>query len=478
MKKYDAIAIGSGSAMNIIAAMIQENPKIRVAVIDKDEPGGICLTRGCIPSKILLYPADLVRMIGDARALGVVAEIKNVDFPFIMDRMREIIGRDIENIREGLSTSDNIDYYPGVAEFVARYTLKVMDKEISAPMIFLCIGSELIVPPIKGIDKVNYLTSDNVLKLNERPESIAIVGGGYIAAEYGHFFSSMGSMVTIIGRNPRFVPEEEPEVSALAKKKLSEHMTILTDHEVREVREIGGGLKELVCVERSSGKSTVVQAREVMIAAGRGPTTSLLKPEKAGIRVTKDGWIEVNEYMETSQPNIWAFGDACGKFLFKHVGNYESVVVYENAILKKKVKVDYHAVPHAIFTDPEIAGVGLGEEEAVKQYGSDKVLIGFYRYEGTTKGIAMNVKDYFVKVIVEDVTNRIVGAHIIGPQASVLIHEIIPLMYTVDQSYQPIRNMMHIHPALSEVVDRAFQDLMPPEHYRHAVEHSYELVEA
>jgi dihydrolipoamide dehydrogenase len=477
MKKYDLIVIGSGSAMNIVAPLIQENPKMRVAVIDKDEPGGICLTRGCIPSKLLLYPADLVRIVEDAHALGIDAEIKNVDFRFIMDRMRKIIGKDIQDIREGLSTSDNIDYYQDVAEFVAPYTLKVKNQEITAPMIFLCTGSKILIPQIKGLENIKYLTSDTVLQLNERPESIAIVGGGYIAAEYGHFFSSMGSKVTIIGRNPMFVPEEEPEVSALAKKKLSEHMVILTDHEVREIRELGNGVKELVAVERSSGKTTTVNAKEVMIAAGRGPLTNILKPEKAGIRVRQDGWIEVNEYLETSQPNIWAFGDADGKYLFKHVANYESVIVYYNAILKRKVKVDYHAVPHAIFTDPEIAGVGLGEHEAIRQLGSDKVLIGFYKYEGTAKGEAMNVKDYFVKVIVEDVTNRILGAHIIGPQASVLIHEIIPLMNTMDQSFQPIRDMMHIHPALSEVVDRAFQDLMPPEHYRHILTHSPEILE-
>ncbi len=171
-------------------------------------------------------------------------------------------------------------------------------------------------------------------------------------------------------------------------------------------------------------------------------------------------------------------GDADGKYLFKHVANYESAIVYYNAILKRKVKADYHAVPHAIFTYPEIAGVGLGEKEAVAKYGSDKVLIGFHKYEDTAKGEALNVKDYFVKVIVEAEKERILGAHIIGPDASVLIHEIIPLMYTPEQSYRPIREMMHIHPALSEVVERAFQSLMPPEHYHHTIEHGHQMVEA
>jgi dihydrolipoamide dehydrogenase len=370
--------------MNIVDPMIQENPKIRIAVIDKDEPGGICLTRGCIPSKILLYPAELVRTIEKGRDLGIDARVAGVNFQMVMERMRKLIETDIDQIREGLSISPNIEYYHAPAEFVAPYTLKVAGNEITSKMIFLCIGSRTNIPLIKGLDRVNYHTSDTVLKLSRLPESIAIIGGGYIAAEFGHFFSSMGSKVTIIGRNPRFVPEEEPEVSALAKKDLERHMTILTNQEVREVRESGGS-KELVAVDRKSGKTTTITAKEIMIAAGRGPITDILHAEKAGIKLTKDGWIQVDEYLETSQPNIWALGDADGKYPFKHVANYESRIVYYNAVLKRKVKVDYHAVPHAVFTYPEIASVGLREKEAVEKYGPEKVLIGVHKYEDTAK---------------------------------------------------------------------------------------------
>ena len=179
--------------------------------------------------------------------------------------------------------------------------------------------------------------------------------------------------------------------------------------------------------------------------------------------------------MQTSQPGVWAMGDATGKHLFKHVANYESEIVYYNAILGKKVKVDYHAVPHAVFTYPEIAGVGMGEREAVEKYGDD-VLIGFYRYEDTAKGIAMKAKDYFVKIIVEKRGFRILGAHIIGPYASILIQEIINLMYTHEQSAYPIYESMHIHPSLSEVVQRAISNLMPVEEYHHLMKHHYELL--
>jgi len=479
MKEYDLIVIGSGSAMNLVDPMIQENPNIRIAVIDKDEPGGICLTRGCIPSKILLYPAELVRKIEEARDLGIDTQVKKINFQFVMERMRKLIDHDIDQIREGLSSSKNIDYYHAAAEFVSPYTLKVSGTEVKSKMILLCIGSKTIIPPIKGLDKIRYHTSDSAFLMKELPESIAIVGGGYIAAEFGHFFASMGSNVTIIGRNPQFVPDEEPEISELAKQVLGRHINIITNHEVKEVREIPSGMKELVALDRKTGRTMTIKAHEIMIASGRGPPTDILHPERSGIKTTPEGWIMVNEYLETSQPGIWALGDADGKYLFKHVANYESGIVYYNAVLKRKVKVDYHAVPHAIFTYPEIAGVGMKEKEAIAKLGPDKVLIGFHKYEDTAKGEALNVKDYFVKVIVEAETERILGAHIIGPEASTLIHEIIPLMYTPERTYRPIMDMMHIHPALNEVVDRAFQSLMPPEHYHHHIlGQSRQMIEA
>src|ERR1700758_5579045 len=254
MKDYDLIVIGSGSAMNLVDPMIQEDPNIRIAVIDKDEPGGICLTRGCIPSKILLYPAELVRKIEEARDLGIDTQIKRISFEFVMERMQKLINHDIDQIREGLSNSKNIDYYHSPAEFTGPYTMKEAGNEIKSKVIFLCIGSKTTIPPIKGWDKISYHTSDTAFAINHLPESIAIVGGGYIAAEFGHFFSSMGSKVTIIGRNPLFVPDEEPEVSALAKKVLGRHINIITNHEVKEARELSSGLKEIVALDRNTGK--------------------------------------------------------------------------------------------------------------------------------------------------------------------------------------------------------------------------------
>jgi dihydrolipoamide dehydrogenase len=471
MKEYDVIAVGTGSAMYVVDGMMQRNPEIRAAVIDKDDPGGICLTRGCIPSKILLYPAELIRTIERAGAFGIDVDLRKVDFAKVMKRMRNIIDGDIESIRQGLSSTPNIDHYHATAEFVSPYTLEVGNETIASKMILLSTGSESIIPPIRGLKDVGYQTSDSILHETKLPENIAIIGGGYIAAEYGHFLSSMGSKVTIVGRNPQFLPQEEPEVSALAKRELEKHMTVLTNCEVVEAEKAPRDKKKIVAVHRETGEKKTVTADEILVAAGRGPVKDI-HPERAGIKIDEGGWIQVDEFLETTSPNVWAFGDANGRYLFKHVGNHEATIVYYNAVLKRKIPVDYHAVPHAVFTYPEIASVGLREKEAIEKLGADQVLIGFERYEDTAKGEAMALEDYFVKVILERRNLRIVGAHIIGPYASILIQEIINLMYTHEQTAQPLLDAMHIHPALSEIVQRAFQSLMTLGEYRHSIEHA------
>src|SRR5579885_2017043 len=482
MKSYDLIVIGTGSAMNVVDAMLRSRPNMKVAVIDKDAPGGICLTRGCIPSKILLYPAELVRLIEKGKELGVSCDKIRIDFRAIMERMRSLIGNDISQIKYALENSENIDYYRDVAEFVAPYTIKVAGEEITSKTIFLCTGSKPVIPKIEGINKIGYLTSDTVLALDDLPNSIAIIGGGYIAAEYGHFLSSMGSNVTIIGRNPQFLHDEEPEISELAMEELGKHMRIFTNLEVKEVKQesgkSGNKIKEdkrgkivIVAEDKKTGQSKRFEAEKLLIATGRGPTNDILHPEKGGVRLDKDGWILVDEYLQTSQPNVWALGDADGKFLFKHVANYESQVLYYNAVLGKKVKADYHAIPHAVFTYPEIAAVGMKEKQAVEEFGKEGVLIGYYKYEDTAKGEAMALSRYFVKAILKHDSLKILGAHVIGPYASIIIQEIINVMYTPEQSGWVVNDAIHIHPSLSEVVQRAFQSPMTVDQYHEMLDH-------
>jgi mycothione reductase len=472
MNSYDLIVIGTGSGLTVAQAALENYPDWKVAIIDKDKAGGICLTRGCIPSKILLYSAEVVRCVERAGEFGINADFNGVDFTAVMNRMRNLTRDEKEEILKGLTGTKNVDFYQIPAEFIAPYTLKAGDTTMTSRTIILCTGSKPGIPPVEGLDKVPYITSDTLLDLNTLPGSLAIIGGGYIAAEYGHFFASMGSQVTIIGRNPHFIPEEEPEVSALAARNLSQHLTLLTNHEAVKVETTEDGRIRITVQDRAGGEEKEVIADNLLIATGRDPNTDILHPERSGIQVDK-GWIKVNEYLETTQPGIWALGDALGRHMFKHLANYEAEIVYQNSILHRNVPADYPVVPHAVFTDPEIAAMGMREKEAVEQYGKEGILIGVHRYEDTAKGLAIGAKNYFVKLILERESRRILGAHIIGPEASVLIQEVINVMYTEHPTAKLVAKSMHIHPSLSEVVQRACTSLMIPEQYHHLMVDHY-----
>ena len=465
-KEYASILIGTGSAMSLVNPIIEQYEG-KIAVIDKDEPGGICLTRGCIPSKNLLHPADLVREIQDSHKFGIQASIQEVDFQEVMDRMHSHIDPEIASIERSLSESEIIDYYREPATFVEPYTLEVGDEIISADQIFLCTGSKPLIPPIKGLREVDFLTSRSVLDLEAKPESLIVLGGGYIGMEYAHFFSAMGTEVTVVEMKSRVLPSEEPEISSLLQEKMEAHMDIITEREVVEVDTTSSGDVEAT-TEGESGKFTL-SAEQLLVASGRAPNTDILDPDKGGIETDSEGWIEVDPHLETSQDNIWALGDATGKHMFKHVANYEARVVYHNAILGREMTVNYHAVPHAIFTYPEVAAVGMREREAISEYGKEDIALGFEMYEDTAKGEAMGIEDCLVKVIIHQESDTILGAHIIGPQASILIQEIVNLMYTEEKTSDPITEGMHIHPALSEVVERAFFNRVSVDHYHHHI---------
>ncbi len=466
MKTYDLIAIGTGSAMTIVQPFISINPKARVAVIDKDPPGGICLTKGCIPTKMLVYPAELVRSIENAEAIGLSIDVKTVDFPRVMDRMRRSIQRDIDGIRKALSSAPNIDYYNRPARFTGEGRLEVGGTSITSKKILLCLGSRPTIPSIKGLEAVDHHTSDTILDITERPNRIAIVGGGYIAAEYAHFFSAMGSKVTIIARNAQFLPEEEPEISFVAEKTMERYATVLTGHEAVAVSRGEADPVKITARRIADGESVSVGSELLLIATGRSHNTDLLSPEAGGIELDESGWIRVDDHFETSRKGVYAFGDAIGRHMFKHVANHEAKIVFFNLVYGEKLRADYHAVPHAVFTYPEIAAVGMGEKAAIEAYGDENIRIGYQRFRDTARGHAMNAGPWFVKVIVEAMKDRIVGAHIVGPQAALLIQEIVTVMTAGPGTADAVSDTMHIHPALSETVEWACASLMTPETYQ------------
>jgi dihydrolipoamide dehydrogenase len=295
---------------------------------------------------------------------------------------------------------------------------------IKSDKIFIGSGSRPMIPPIKGLEEAGYLTSDSLLYLTEMPESLAIIGGGYIAVEYGNFFARIGCDVKIVEMLPRILSNEEPEVSKAVQKELERHAEVFTSHRVVEV-EKRGDRKFLVAVDMEGNKREI-EAENVLVAVGRESNADLLKPELGGVEVDDKGWIKVNKYLETSAKGVYAIGDANGKYMFRHVANKEALVAFENAFRGRKIEMDYTSVPHAVFTQPEVASVGMREEEAVEKFWKENVLIGYEEMRTTGKGLALNL-DGFAKVIVHR-NGDILGAHIVGKCASILIQEVATLM--------------------------------------------------
>ena len=353
-----------------------------------------------------------------------------------------------------VQATPGLTWFKETGEFIDDYTMQVGAQTVKAKVIFIVSGARTAIPPIKGIETIGYLTSDTVLELQKLPSSILIIGGGYVGMEYGHFFSALGTKTTIIQRPNRIIPEEEPEISDLLKSLLSKRIEFAIGYEALEAKQ-NGTEKTVVAKNLQDGSIREFTAEAVMVATGRVSNADLLKVEKTGITLDQHGFIIVDDYLETSKKNIYAFGDASGRQMFQHVANYEAGIAWHNAVHEHKVKMDYSASPHAVFTHPQVASVGLKEEQAQKY----RILVGQAPYSETAMGAALGFPEGFVKVIVEKETGKILGAHIIGPEASILIQEIVNAMVSPG-NYGPIAQAMHIHPAMSGVVQERFRQ--PP----------------
>ncbi len=455
MKEYDMIVVGSGCGMNIASEAIAHGA--HVALVDKGPLGGTCPNLGCIPSKMLIFAADRISEIQEAKKLGIRASVEDIDFKFIMDRMRRFVRENQKEMRHGISHSKNLDFYEGEGHFVSDYTIEVNGEQIKGDKVFIASGARPLIPPIKGLDSVDYLTNETVLQLKERPGSLIIIGGGYIAVEYGHFFAALGTKVTILEMAERLLLAEEPEISEVLKQKLSERMEVHTSALAVEVKRNPAGIAAAVR-DVSTGEEKEYISQRILIAVGRTSNADLLKVEKTGIETDTRGFITVNKLLETSQKNIFAVGDANGQQMFTHVANRESVLAAHNALHGGKLEMDYSAAPHAVYSHPQIASVGLTEENAKKDH---KVFIGRARYFDVAKGEAMMEEDGFAKVVVDKDTEKILGFHVVGPYAPMIIQEVINAIASgghIDQ----IQAGMHIHPELTELIPRTLGSLEEP----------------
>ncbi|MFC1948451.1 dihydrolipoyl dehydrogenase family protein [Chloroflexota bacterium] len=453
MKNYDVIVIGSGSG--VIIANEAASKGFSAAVIDQGPLiGGTCPNWGCIPSKQLIYTADRLVDIHEAEKLGIRTTVESIDFSAIMERMRASRQRTQEELRQGLEGNDRLDFYEGRAKFIDDYTIEVNDQQLKGEIICIASGARPFVPPIPGLDKVDYLSNETVLELKEKPESLIVIGGGYIAVEYGHFFSAMGTEITMVEMADRLVLAEEPEIAEILKDALGKRMKVHTGHSAEEVHRTESGVS-VVTKDKNSGETREFSAGNILVAVGRKSNADTLQLEKTGVETDARGFIKTNEYLETTRENIYCIGDANGQGMFRHMANREAVLVANNIFYNADLKVDYTILPHAVYSYPQIASIGLTELQAKERF---NITVATTRYFDTAKGEAMLEKEGFAKSIMEKDTGKLIGFHIIGPYAPELIQEVVNAMTSGGGSNE-IRQAIHIHPSLSELIQDSIANL-------------------
>lgn len=452
MREFDVIVIGGGSGLDVANAVAQEG--MSTALIEEKALGGTCLNRGCIPSKMLLHSADIAETITRAKEFGIHASIREVDFPSIIKRVSGEVDGDSRSIEKALRSVKNPLLFKKRCEFVSERTVRVGGEVIRGREVVIAAGTRPAIPEIPGLKEAGFITSDEALRLEKQPKSMIIAGGGYIAAELAHFYGSLGTEITIIQKNELMLNSEDEEIAGKFTEIYSKKFSLfLNSKAVKAGKEKG---KKFVLIE-GSGKRKKLFADELLIAVGRTPNSDLLNVKKTGVEVDENGFIKTNEFLETSAENTWAFGDIAGKFLFKHSANHEAGYVINAVAYGKRREVDYSAMPHAIFSSPQVAGVGFTERELREK--RIRYLTGRYNYSDTGMGSALREKDGFVKFLVEKNTDKILGCHILGPDASTLIHEVVVAMKSGEGTISNIEKAIHVHPSLSEVVQRALWEL-------------------
>lgn len=449
IEQYDLIIIGSGSG-NAIPEYLDG---WRIAIVERGTFGGTCLNVGCIPSKMFVLPADVALEASESERLGIRTSFDGADWPAIRDRVFGRIDAIADSGREYRANgSEHVTLIEGTARFTGDRTLDVEGRVITAPNVLVAAGSRPVVPPIPGLVETGFHSSDSIMRLDALPERLGIIGGGYIAAEMGHVFSSLGSQVTLINRSNTLLRGQDREIAQRFTEVFGRRVDVRLGHVPTKVERRDGAI-----VVHNAGEEIVVD--ELLVATGREPNSDLLDVEEGGLTCHHHGTVVVDEHLRTAAEGVWAIGDIANEYQLKHVANHEADVAFWNIAHPDDLReVDHRAVPAAVFSNPQVAAVGL-TEEAAKAEGRSFV-VGRRDYAATAYGWALVDETSFAKVLVDRDTGLVIGGHVIGPQAATLIQPLIQAMQFGQTAQQLARGPYWIHPALTEVVENALIDAL------------------
>ena len=453
MAHFDLVVVGAGSGNSLLTPELEH---LNVAIVERGDFGGTCLNRGCIPSKMLVHVADVAQSARHADRLGVAARVDEVRWADVSARVFgriDPIAAAGEDYRRGL---DNVAVYKGQARFCGPRALSVDGAEVTGERIVLAAGARPFVPSRPDLSGVRYHTSDSIMRLAKPPERLLIWGGGYIAAELAHVFGAAGSDVVIVNRGPRLLRAEDDEVSEAFTAAYRRRFEVLTGAEVLSASEDRGGAVSLRL--RLEGGEVTLSGDVLLLATGRVPNGDELDVAAAGVDLDEAGYVVTDDYGRTTAGGVWALGDIANLHQLKHVANAEARAVAHNLAHPEDLRpLALGPIPHAVFASPQVASVGATERE-LRAAGRPYVR-SVRPYSDTAYGWAMEDETGFCKLLADPTTDRLLGAHICGPDAAVLLQQLVQAMACDLSVHRIAHGQLYIHPALSEVVEQALLGL-------------------
>ncbi len=445
---YNIIAIGAGAG-GLVTSYIAAAVNAKVALIEKNKMGGDCLNYGCVPSKALIKSAKVVHMATKAKKFGL-NEIK-VDFDFekVMERVQRVIKEIEPHDSVERYTELGVDCIMGEATIKSPYEVEVNGKILTTKNIVIATGAAPFVPPIEGLEEVGYYTSDTIWELRKRPEKLAVLGGGPIGSELAQSFSRLGCDVTQIDRSEFILSREDREASELMTKVFrDEGINVLSRQDaIRCFKK--DGKKFIVCKDKDTNEETNVEFDALLVAVGRAARSTGYGMEDLDIKLSNRKTIEVNEFLQTNYPNIYACGDIVGPYQFTHFAAYQAWFCAVNSLFGKfrKFKVDYSVVPRCTYTEPEIAAVGLNEQMAKDQ--GIKFETTYYKLDDLDRAIAEDETQGYVKILTVPKKDKILGVTIVGAHSGEYLSEFVTAM-KYNLGLNKILNTIHAYPTFSE----------------------------